>query len=177
MDQNDTKLYKLTLSLGKAAIIMTSSTVTIHHCPLGKFNQRDVIPEEPSDSSTFPCRQVCGVRGGGWLCREGEKNWWTKGWQCHFYLSFLLAHASDSLVHTETLFSVALVFLQQRKKMTKAACTLWINLLDETNTSVHTAQPLKVKKVCKKHNWCHPGVENITLTSSDEVQLYNQCGF
>lgn len=75
MNQNDTKLYKLTRSLGKATIIMTSSTVTIHHCPIGKFNQRDVIPEEPSDSSTFPCRQVCGVArgGGGALQRRREK--------------------------------------------------------------------------------------------------------
>ncbi len=43
MDQNDTKLYKLTLSLGKATIILTSSTVTIHHCPVGKFNQRNPV--------------------------------------------------------------------------------------------------------------------------------------
>lgn len=114
LSKMDKKLYKWTLSLGRAAIIMTSSTVTIHHCPLGKCNQRDDTQEEPSDSSTFPRRQVCGASGVGGSCgfaKKEKKNWWTKGWQCHFYLFFLLAQANDSLMLTETLLSVALVFV------------------------------------------------------------------
>lgn len=105
-------------------------------------------------------------RWGVVLQRRREKNWWTKGWQSHYYLLFLLAQTNDSLVLIETLLSVALVFLQQRKKKTKTACSPWINLSDETNSSIHTIQPLKVIKVNKKYNWCHPGVENRILTSS-----------
>lgn len=96
MNQNDTKLYKLTRSLGKATIIMTSSTVTIHHCPIGKFNQRDVIPEEPSDSSTFPCRQVCGVaRGGGFAEKERKIDGQRDGNVTFIYPFFWLMPETD----------------------------------------------------------------------------------
>lgn len=145
---------------------MTSSTVTIHHSLLGKRVTRAITYQKnPVTAPHSLTGRSAQRRVGGGFAKKERKKWWTKGWQSHYYLLFLLAQTNDSLVLIETLLSVALVFLQQRKKKTKT-CSPWRNLSDETNVSMHTIHPLKVIQVNKKYNWCHPGVENRILTSS-----------